>query len=189
MSEMSESTPDYLTRHGPPHRAIERRRIPTGRPGLRVRCYPGVPDDVRDALRAFARWLRAEIDFRDPVRVTVATQTTVAGHEGAPGWAVFLVPPPDHAPGDVVRIVLAAGRVTMLEREYRLSREEALARLLHDLAHEIVHYEQWRDGRSIDERGVNRRAAALVRRFRERAPRPRPRRRGAPRSGSRARRS
>jgi hypothetical protein len=36
------------------------------------------------------------------------------------------------------------------------------------LAHELVHYEQWRDGRKVNEVGVARRAAAIVRRARER---------------------
>lgn len=38
--------------------------------------------------------------------------------------------------------------------------------LLDAIAHEYVHYEQWRDGKPMTERGVRQRAAALVRRWR-----------------------
>lgn len=34
------------------------------------------------------------------------------------------------------------------------------------IAHEMVHYEQWRDKRELDERGVEQRARALVRQWR-----------------------
>lgn len=170
------SIPDFLVEAGRPHRALERRVIATGRPGLRLRFYPDVPEDAREMLKAFARWLRGEIGFRHPVQVTVVPQATVMGHDGAPGWAVFLIPPPDYHPGDLVRIYVAAGRVGLLEARYGLGRGEALRRVAHDLAHEVVHYEQWRDGRAITERNVNRRAAALTRRFlaaRPLSPRPR----------------
>lgn len=176
-----DKTPGHLLGHGPAHRSHERRVIPTGRAGLRLRFYPGVREDVRSMLKGFARWLRTEIRFRHPVHVTVVPHATVLGDGvGSAGWAVFLIPPPDYHRGDVVRIVLGGGKVTVLESEYGLSTPNSLLRLAHDLAHEVVHYEQWRDGRPITERGVNRRAAALVRRFRRTTLRSRP-----PRSGTR----
>jgi hypothetical protein len=164
MAEAS-TTPDFLTRYGPPHRALERRIISTGAPGVRIRFYPGVRPDLRLFLLNFARWLRRTLRFRHPVRVTVVPQATVMGLDGAPGWAVFLIPPEDYAAGDVVRIFLAGGKVAVLERHYGLRPDTALARLAHDLAHELVHYEQWRDGRLISERSVNRRAEALVQQY------------------------
>ena len=42
--------------------------------------------------------------------------------------------------------------------------------ILDTLAHEYVHYEQWRDDRPITERGVSQRAAALVRKWRRERP-------------------
>src|SRR5690554_148445 len=109
--ERLDRIPGYLLLAGRPHRARERREVQTGRPGLRLRFYPGVREDVREALKRFARWLRCELDFRHPVRVTVVPHATVMGYEGGPGWAVFLIPDSDYAPGDAVRIVLGAGRV------------------------------------------------------------------------------
>ena len=156
---------EFLYAHGPPHRAREPRVIRTGLPGLRLRFYPGVPADARSELKAFARWLRREVQFRHPVLVTVVPHATVMGHEGVAGWAVFVIPPADHAPEDVVRIYVGAGAMRVMEKVYGYGRSAALAKVLHDLAHEVVHYEQWRDGRPVTERGVNRRAAALVRRY------------------------
>src|SRR5690606_40032910 len=83
---------DFLYAHGPPHRAREPRIIRTGLPGFRLRFYPGVPEDARAELKAFARWLRREVDFRHPVLVTVVPQATVMGHDGPAGWAVFVIP-------------------------------------------------------------------------------------------------
>lgn len=154
-----------LARYGPPHRAQERRVIPTGRPGLRLRFYTGVREDVREGLKSFARWLRREVEIAHPLRVTVVRQATVMGDHGAPGWAAFLIPAADYAPGDVVRIFVGGGKVEVLERHFGFTRAGSVLRLLQDLAHEVVHYEQWRDGRPITERGVNRRAAAWVNRF------------------------
>lgn len=159
------SVPRFLTGYGPPHRALERRRIATGAPGLRLRFYPGVDHELRSFLLDFTRWLRRRIPFRDPVLVTVVPQATVMGLDGAPGWAVFLIPGPDHQRGDQVRIFLAGGKLGVLEGRYRMGRRSALAMLAEDLAHEVVHYEQWRDRRTISERGVNRRAEALVRAY------------------------
>jgi hypothetical protein len=161
----ADATPRFLVSPGPPHRAIERSVIATGAPGLRLRFYPGVRADLRIFLLDFARWLRRAITFRHPVRVTVVRQATVMGLDGAPGWAVFLIPPDDYAAGDVVRIFLAGGKLALLESHYGMRPETALARLAHDLAHEVVHYEQWRDVQTISERGVNRRAGALVREY------------------------
>jgi hypothetical protein len=161
------ATPRFLTDNGPPHRALERRAIVTGEPGLRLRFYPGVHGEVRALLKDFARWLRRAITFRHPVRVTVVRQATVMGLDGAPGWAAFMIPPDDYTPGDVVRIFLGGGQLGILERRFRLDTAGARIKLAHDLAHEIVHYEQWRDGRPVRELGVNRRAAALVRRYLE----------------------
>ena len=162
---MEEASRPAVERFGPPHRALERRLITTGGPGLRLRFYPGVRGDIRRRLKEFARWLRGEVEFRHPVRATVVPNATVMGHEGPAGWAVFLIPPVDYAPGDVVRIFVGAGKVEVLERHFGLSGQDAQLRLAHDFAHEVVHYEQWRDGRPITERGVNRRASSLVNRF------------------------
>lgn len=153
------------TAAGAPHRALERRVIPTGDPGLRLRFYAGVPRDVRRALKDFARWLRGRVGFEHPVQVTVVPHATVMGDHGAAGWALFVIPPADYLRGDVVRIYLGGGAAEILERHFRFSRREALEALVLHLAHEIKHYEQWRDGLAITERNVNRRAAALLTRY------------------------
>lgn len=154
-----------LARFGPAHRALERSVVLTGRPGLRLRFYAGVRPDVRERLKRFAQWLRRDLHFLHPVQVTVVPHALVMGHDGAAGWGVFLIPPDDYVRGDVTRIYLAGGAVEVLEWHYQVAAPESLAKLMHSLAHEIVHYEQWRDGRPICERGVNRRAAALVRAY------------------------
>lgn len=162
---MDEVTGPVLRRYGPPHRGREPRVIATGPPGFRLRFYPGVREDTRTLLKLFARWIRDRVPFEHPVRVTVVPHATVMGHEEPAGWAVFVIPPPEYSPGDVVRIYLGAGKADVLERDFGISSPDSILRVVHDLAHEVVHYEQWRDGREVTERGVNSRAAAWVNRF------------------------
>lgn len=138
-------------------------------------------------LKRFAAWIRRNVVFRHPVRVTVVPHATVMGHDGAPGWAVFLIPSADYAAGDVVRIFVGGGKVEVLETHYGYDTGKALETLVQDLAHEIVHYEQWRDGRAVTERGVDRRAESLLKRFLASALPSLPRSQGSPPSGSRNR--
>lgn len=133
----------------------------TGLPaGLRLRFYPGVPADVRRELKSFARWLRSEIGFTHPVMVTVSHKPAVPG----PGWAAFWAPD-NWQPGDALKIYIGGGVVDFLEHVEEIPRKEGLQFVCENLAHEIVHYEQWRDGRELVERGVNLRAGNLYRKW------------------------
>lgn len=87
-------------------------------------------------VRAYVRWIETVIDVRHDVDVFVVG--FVYGFFDAPGRRSGFGP----------YIVVAANDG-----------------MLDTIAHELVHYEQWRDGRDMNERGVNQRAAALVRRW------------------------
>lgn len=95
---------------------------------------------VSAEVRAFARWLDTELDVRHTVDVHVVS--TLDGFFDAPNKG--------NGFGPYVVAALNDG-------------------LLDTIAHEMVHYEQWRDKRERTERGVEQRAAALVRRFKREA--------------------
>jgi hypothetical protein len=59
------------------------------------------------------------------------------------------------------RIDVAAGIAPTL-RKLGDTKEQATAAVVHTLVHEFVHYEQYRDGRELTERGVNLRAKKLM---------------------------
>lgn len=44
----------------------------------------------------------------------------------------------------------------------KLTRKDKLRIIYEDVVHEIVHYEQWRDSRNLNERNVQRRAISLT---------------------------
>ena len=90
-----------------------------------------------DELRRFARWLDSEMEVDHRVNVHLTSEL----------WGYFDAP----------------GRYTGFD-PYAVV--ELKRRPLLTMAHELVHYEQWRDKRPGNERGVEQRAAALVNRWR-----------------------
>ena len=109
----------------------------------------------------FARWLRYRVRFRHHVPVEVVPEACIATDDGL-AWAAFYEPA---APGDCPRIYVAGGSVVAFRRVHGWTTQRALRALRVDLAHEVVHYEQWRDGRDLTERGVDMRARRLVREY------------------------
>lgn len=95
---------------------------------------------VSAEVRAFVRWLAEEIGVRHDVDVHVVG--SLDGFFDAPGKCEHFRP-----------YVVAAQNDGLLDT----------------IAHEMVHYEQWRDKRERTERGVAQRAAALVRRWQQEA--------------------
>lgn len=89
-------------------------------------------------VREFVDWLEGEIDVRHPVEIHVTTK--IYGFFDAPDKS-----DKDYAPYMVI----------LKDKDIHAI-----------IAHEFVHYEQWRDGRPRTERGVEQRAQALVRRWR-----------------------
>ena len=51
------------------------------------------------------------------------------------------------------------------ELRVTMGRDDALASIIMSFAHEVVHYQQWVATGNISERGVRRRAEAILRRY------------------------
>ena len=129
------------------------------RKGLIIRGQRGHPD-VREALKRFAKWLRQEYDF--PIRVPVYLNmkyrhVTIEGEEVS---ASFFAPY-DRSIEPYIRI--ATGDYDDLVA--KSNKQDALAAYIRSLAHEVIHYQQWIvDGRTT-EKGVDRKALAILRRY------------------------
>ena len=127
--------------------------------GLRIRGARGHPD-VRSAYIRFGRWLREHRDFPTLLPVYLLPGEQVLTLDGRRCAASFFAP---FSRRDAPYIRVATGDYPELRRAR--GRDNALAAFLHSFAHELLHYEQWVQGRSVSERGIKRRASELVRRY------------------------
>jgi hypothetical protein len=129
------------------------------RTGVRIRGARGHPE-VRHAFIRFAKWLRHEYEF--PIRVPVylfPSEQIITMHGDKVSASFFA--PFDRRVEPFIRI--ATGDYRQLRNQR--GRDNALAALLHSLAHELVHYQQWVATGEISERGVVRRARGIVDRY------------------------
>ena len=129
------------------------------RAGLRIRGARGHPV-VRAALIRYAAWLRMNYEF--PLRVPVYLSpcellTTIHGTKAS---ASFFAPW-DRNEEPYIRI--ATGDYPSLRKE--IGRDNALAAFINSMSHEIVHYRQWLETGDMWERGVDRKAVAMLRRY------------------------
>ena len=111
------------------------------------------PDAVR-VIRETARALARVSPETAKLRIRIAPAPCVTNGRGF-GWGAF-----DDPPGEVLRPTsYIAG-----EKPDDIGDEDWLSDMLpHVLAHEWAHYEQWRDGKPVRERGVEARARELLR--------------------------
>jgi hypothetical protein len=123
------------------------------------RTRRGVAKYVRQALHEFRPKLctRFYLPHRIIVHVVPGAVLEEIGGDGL-GFGAFLV-----IHGEP-HIVLASG-LSWWIRQKKIPRAEMIGQLLRTFVHELVHYEQWRDGRWVQERGVRVRTRALCRKL------------------------
>ena len=143
------------------------RRRPTGapRPGVVLLFKPGVRADVRHEVRRLTDELRGACPPTHRVLVTVVPHPAVEGTTGVFGFGIFHCPVRGRGPRAVVRIAVAAGLADLVVRHRGETRAQAVRDVAETFLHEWVHYEQWRAGRRLTERGVKVRARNLYERF------------------------
>lgn len=129
------------------------------RTGLRIRGQRGNPV-VRRAFIKFARWARKEFEFPTRVPVYLGKGETIRSISGKRVSATFFGP---YSRKVEPYIRVATGDYPKLRS--RMGSYQALAVTLHSLCHELVHYEQWRRGRPVSERGVEVRASRILKRY------------------------
>ena len=140
-------------------RSRKRGRAPMKRRGLRVSARFADPEVRRAALR-FSKWLRMQFEF--PIRVTIylSKREQIRTSKGEAVSASFFAPN-SRAVEPFIRV--ATGDYSELKN--RWGRDEALAAILASIAHEVVHYQQWRDERAFSEREAVNGARRIVRRY------------------------
>lgn len=113
--------------------------------------------EVRGAVVRFARWLRSCTDFPLRVPVYLYPAATLVTRHGVRVTASFFAPF-DRNVEPYIRV--ATGNYAELAA--RRGRDNALAAILCSVAHEVIHYRQWLSTGNTHERGVARRASAMV---------------------------
>ncbi len=133
----------------------------TTRTGLRLRC-DHIDPEVRSAILEFAKWLRSQINF--PIRVVAYIKLSqhIRNNSGELVSATFFAPY-DKTVEPYIRV--AAGDYCDLKKER--GRDNALAAILHSLAHEIAHYEQWIKDANLNCGSATKRASSLIDRYAE----------------------
>jgi hypothetical protein len=140
---------------------------------IRLIAHKGVQAGVTRRLAAFCRRVQRSVRVEHRLTVRIAPSVVVSAPDGRLGWAVFaevlVLPRKLRYPTPIVfrpEIGLGGDLKTFQERE-NLSRAEALDLICENLCHELGHYEQWRDGRRLSERGVEVRARNIFRQARK----------------------
>lgn len=127
---------------------------------VRVRHMPGTNPFVRVFVKAaLARYRRLHPVAHD-LRVLVGPWESIwCSVQQSHAAGVFY-----RKPGEPLRIVIAAALADKWEKAGE-TRKDAVLGVIHNLFHELAHYEQHRDGRKLTERGVAVRAWSLMRKL------------------------
>lgn len=124
------------------------------RTGIRFRYDKSVDPEVKKACTKFAQWLRSEYYFPLRVPVYVKGTKTVRTKDGENAVGVFFEPF-SYSVEPYIRI--ATGDYD--ELKHKVGRDNALARILASLSHEITHYYQWINGIELTSIGIERQAS------------------------------
>jgi hypothetical protein len=117
---------------------------------IKFTTHGRVADWVAALHQAFAIWLRQKYVLKHTIRIHLCQKSELLTRHG-PAWGYF-------NPGKRPAIVVTCLRPGKTE-------DERFFRLLDTMAHEWVHYEQFRDNKPLSHRGLQRRVDGLVREF------------------------
>lgn len=106
--------------------------------GIVLRFDKDVNVEVKDALKTFAKWLRAEFVFPVRMNVYVKACERIRARDGDKVCGVFFRP---YNYGEEPYIKLATGDYIQLKKE--MGRDDALASLIWTFSHELTHYFQY----------------------------------------------
>lgn len=124
---------------------------------IRLKCWRRVKPDVKAESRRIVDGFARVSKVTRPVSIGVVPADTVGEGVGVCIQPIFKT--------DTV-IIYVAGRIPdNVQKATKATREEALAHFAKTILHELAHYEQIRDGRTVTERGTQNRANSLYRRI------------------------
>jgi len=117
---------------------------------ITLKFIPPVSAKVRATIKSFIEIVPEVIRLEHDLRVTVLPEAIIRVENDAAFGGFY--------PGPGPSIVLAGSP----EKASGISIEEWCGCVLHILSHELAHYEQFRDGKELTERGVEVRAKSIL---------------------------
>ena len=115
-------------------------------------------EEVRLACKEFIAWAKAEYRFPLPLRIYLRNQAKLRTMDGSFATGTFFEP---SCYGKSSYIRIAVGDYEELASE--IGRDNALATILSDVAHELTHYFQWVNNLHLTDRGRERQAGQYAR--------------------------
>ena len=110
--------------------------------------------DIQLAVTGISEHLQVLSDVPHDLLMVIYPAEVVTTDDGDACWATFQEPT-----GNTNLHIKIAGR---FPRGMFPHRRDGIENLMDSVCHEFAHYEQWRDGKEITERGVNVRARGLL---------------------------
>ena len=136
------------------------------RTGLRLRCDRDLNPEVKRACKAFCAWLRKNYEF--PIRVPVYLKATefIKARDGEHVSATFFGPF-DRSEEPYIRV----SEGDYVKDVEECGQDNALAGILHSIAHELTHYYQWLNRSELsedkEEAQAVRQARRVIRKYAE----------------------
>ncbi len=118
------------------------------RHGLRVRYAADLNPEVKQSICRFISWVREEYDFPMRVVVYVKADKSIIARDKTLVNGTFTS---SNDPYTEPYIRVATG--DYLKNKQKWGRDDALATILHTIAHELTHYYQWLNKLNQTERG------------------------------------
>lgn len=128
------------------------------RKGVRLRFDKNVDEEVKRACTEFVYWLKIKYEF--PVRIPIYFKASkkIISLEGEEVSATFFGPY-NKSVEPYIRISVGDYQELLEER----GKDNALAAILHSIAHELSHYYQWLKGYEFDDAKKERQAQYYAR--------------------------
>lgn len=123
------------------------------KPMPKIKVYPKVGKDVEQIFRTVISKLNSISEIPEEVELLLVPGASVAVNDGA-GFGVFIC-------YDHYKAIAIAGKYCN-EMKKDLSRKEWLEILPETIAHEWAHMEQWRDGKPLNHKGIDKRVKQLL---------------------------
>ncbi len=128
------------------------------RKGLRIKSSKESSVEVRNEVKAYAKWLRQQYCFPIRVPVYLYSKNKLKTNDGDTARAVFFEPF-DHITEPYIKIA------TGIHNKNDMIKNERIIDILFDLTHELTHYYQWLERSQKTIRGRERQANNYARKI------------------------
>ena len=123
--------------------------------GIYIRCEKCIDDEVKRSCKEFISWIRKVYVFPIRVRIYLKAAERIKALDG--DWAVGTFFEPYKYDGSIEPYIrIATGDYADMEAKW--GKDDALARILATIAHELTHYFQWINNLKLTPMGRERQA-------------------------------